>query len=230
VLHDEYPPFPGFSAEGLQFLEDLKENNDRAWFKARKDVFDDEVIGPARCLIADFSRQAALDDIPLSGDPQRSIFRIYRDTRFSPDKRPYKTHVGMVLSRSGGRGEEGVVYIHVEPGSSFVGAGFWRPETPLLRLWRQRIAEDPEHWLTLVETTASRGLPVQATDPLKRMPRGFEEVADNAISPWLKGRGFLVSRAVDNAQLRQPGFTTTVLDTARDAMPLLEFGWDLDEE
>lgn len=230
MLHAEYPPFPGFTDEALQFLRDLKENNDRTWFKARKQTFDDEVMGPAQCLVADFSRQASFEGLPLGGDPRRSIFRIYRDTRFSPDKRPYKNHIGLVFTRSGERGEPGVVYVHVEPGASFVGAGFWRPETSMMRHWRERMAEDPDQWFALVEAAASGGLPIQAHDPLKRMPRGYEELADEELAPWLRGRGFTMTRAIPDDDLRQPGFTSLVLETARSALPLLEFGWALLDE
>jgi uncharacterized protein (TIGR02453 family) len=230
VLHAEYPPFPGLTEDGLQFLRDLRENNDRAWFKPRKQVFDDEVMGPVQCLIADVSRQAALDGLPLAGDPKRTIFRIYRDTRFSKNKLPYKTHVGAVVTRSGDKGDAGVVYIHIEPGASFVAAGFWRPDNQFLRRWRRRMADDPEGWLSMVETLASGGMPVVADEPLKRMPRGFEEHAESPLAPWLKGRSFTASRAVDDALLRQPGLTDVVLDAARTALPLLEFGWAVEDE
>jgi uncharacterized protein (TIGR02453 family) len=137
---------------------------------------------------------------------------------------------GAVVTRSGDKGDAGVVYIHIEPGASFVAAGFWRPDNQFLRRWRRRMADDPETWLSMVETLASGGMPVVADEPLKRMPRGFEEHAESPLAPWLKGRSFTASRAVDDALLRQPGLTDVVLDAARIALPLLEFGWAVEDE
>jgi len=224
-LFDDHPPFPGIPESGLRFLRELKANNDRAWFKPRKQTLEDEVIGPLQCLIADFSRRAAAEGVPLSGDPKKSIFRIYRDTRFSSDKTPYKTHVGAVLSRSGERGELGVVYIHIEPAASFVGSGFWRPPTPYLRALRERIVADPDRWLELVEQMAAGGLPVEAGDPLKRMPAGTNDLSEHPVAPWLKGRSFSCARRLSDDQLADPSLTQIVLDTAKQSLPLLNFGW-----
>src|SRR5690606_41334595 len=82
----DFPPFPGFRPEAFDFLRALAAHNDREWFKPRKEVYEDEVLWPFRCLVADVTREARAQGIPLAGDPQRAIFRIYRDTRFSKDK------------------------------------------------------------------------------------------------------------------------------------------------
>lgn len=223
----DYPPFPGFSDAGLAFLRDLATHNERTWFTARKVLFEDEVLDPARCLVADVARQARWADLPITGDPARSLFRIYRDTRFSKDKRPYKTHVGIVFSRSGDRRDEGVVYVHVEPGAAFVGAGFWRPDPALLRRWRARMAADPPGWLETVEEVAEAGLHVVPAEPLRRMPRGFEAEAEGPVAAWLRARSFLVRHPVGDDLLRSPALTATVLDVARGALPLLRYGWAL---
>jgi len=81
--------------------------------------------------------------MPLVGDPQRAIFRIYRDVRFSPDKRLYKTHAGAVLTRSGGKRDPGLLYLHVAPGESMVAAGFWHPEPALLSRLRRALPPTP---------------------------------------------------------------------------------------
>jgi uncharacterized protein (TIGR02453 family) len=229
VLHAEYPPFPGFTEAGLQFLRDLALHNEREWFKPRKQTFEDELLDPARCLVADFAREAAHRGLPLTGDPKRAIFRIYRDTRFSKDKRPYKTHVGLVLTRTGGKGEEGVLYVHVEPGGSFIGAGFWHPDRDLLRRLRAHIAEDPEGWLALAERLEASGMPIVPEESLTRMPRGFEDFAESPVAPWLKGRSLLVSRDVPDEALLEPSFTQTVLDVAEAALPFLELGWEVED-
>ena len=121
-------PFTGFRPAAFSFFRGLARHNDPLWFKPRKSVYDTEVLAPFRALIVALG--AALDavGIPLVGDPDRGIFRIYRDVRFSADKRLYKTHQGGVLTRSGGKGDPGLVYVHVEPGRSMAGVGFWHPE------------------------------------------------------------------------------------------------------
>ncbi len=226
MLHDDLPPFPGFRDEGLQFLRDLKRHNDRDWFKPRKQTFEDEILWPLRCLVADFARQATSADLRLTGDPKRSIFRIYRDTRFSKNKQPYKTHVGAVLSRSGQRGDPGALYVHVEPGASFIAGGYWRPENDLLRRWRVRMAEQPAAFLETIDALGTAGYAVDARESLKRMPRGFEAESESDLADWLRAKSLITRRDVSDDELNDPSFTDTVIGTARAMEPLLAFGWD----
>ena len=97
--------FAGFRPAAFAFFSELKSNNDPVWFKPRKALYEAEVLAPFRELIAAVSDALGQAGLPLVGDPRRGIFRIYRDVRFSPDKRLYKTHAGAVLTRSGGRRE-----------------------------------------------------------------------------------------------------------------------------
>ncbi len=85
--------FPGFSPDAVDFLAELRENNERSWFQPRKAEFDRLLREPMEALVTDLAERLAARGIPLRADPKRSIFRIYRDTRFSKDKSPYKTHV-----------------------------------------------------------------------------------------------------------------------------------------
>ncbi len=222
----DYPPFPGFRPEALQFLCDLKRHNERDWFKPRKDTFEDEVLWPLRCLVADVARRAPAHGLPLTGDPKRSVFRLYRDTRFSKNKLPYKTHVGAVLSRSGGRKDPGGVYLHVEPGASFIAGGYWRPEADLLRRWRGQMAADPAGFLEMAEGLEAAGYPVSARESLKRMPRGFEAEGESELAAWLKAKSLVARRDVADEEVLRPAFTDTVLETALAFLPLLAFGWE----
>src|SRR5260370_27948814 len=135
--------FTGFRPAAFELFADLRETNDPDWFKPRKAIYEREVLAPCRALIDAVS--AALEEarIPLIGDPQRGMFRIYRDVRFSPDKRLYKTHAGAVLTRSGGKRDPGLLYLHLEPGESMVAAGFWHPEPELLARLRRALPGDP---------------------------------------------------------------------------------------
>ena len=87
---DVRPDFPGIRAAGIAFLRDLARNNERAWFRERRDLYEREVRFPLECLVAELSDPA--HGLPLRGDPKRAVFRVHRDIRFSRDKSPYKTH------------------------------------------------------------------------------------------------------------------------------------------
>jgi uncharacterized protein (TIGR02453 family) len=226
----DFPPFPGFRQEAFDFLRALAQNNERDWFKPRKDVYEDEVLWPFRCLVADVTREARAQGVPLAGDPASAIFRIYRDTRFSKDKRPYKTHAGAFLTRTGDREVHGGgFYIHVEPGQCFLGAGSWRPEPKVLRRWRTCIAADPATFLDMAARLEAAGLAFECDgELLKRHPAGFDVDPDAPVAPYLRWKSFLATRRVADDALQDPGFTHAVVQTMRDALPLLEYGWELE--
>ena len=131
--------FKGFRPEANAFLTELAANNNREWFLAHKAVYEEAVVAPFRLLLADVISALAARDLPITGDPQKAIFRVHRDVRFSKDKTPYKTHAGAALSRPGGGVHGGVIYIHVEPTGSFLAAGFWNPEREALGALREAI-------------------------------------------------------------------------------------------
>ncbi len=228
---DLLPPFPGFSDDGLAFLRDLREHNDREWFKPRKATYDDELLEPLRMLVADLSRRLPDHGLPLTADPRKGVFRIYRDTRFSKNKTPYKTHVSAVLGRGGDKKAPGALYVHVEPGGSRVGGGFWQPESPFLRRWRERMVGDPQAFLDVAQALRERGLRFQATGAnlLKRMPRGFESFADSPVADYLRWKaGFVAFRDdVPDDQVQSPAFTDLVVETADALRPLLDYGWSV---
>lgn len=228
-LPDTLPPFPGFRAEALAFLRDLQANNDREWFKPRKAVYDDELLWPARCLVGQVAAEARAVGVPLTGDPAKSVFRIYRDTRFSKNKAPYKTHVGLTLTPSGHKDDEGGVYVHVEPGGAFLAAGFWNPERTWLARWRERVAADPGGWLAVVQQLEGAGLTLAAgpQDALKRMPRGYESLAESDVAPYLRWKGVVATRPLADDALGRPTLAGDVLAFAGDARPLLDWGWAL---
>src|SRR3990172_12662608 len=133
--------FTASRREAIQFLADLAANNERAWFQPRKAEYERLLKRPLEALVAALAERFAARGIPLHADPARSIFRIYRDVRFSKDKSPYKTNVGAsfpwVAGRDGGPADvesgaeaaHGVGgYFHLAPGDIFVGGGMWHPE------------------------------------------------------------------------------------------------------
>jgi uncharacterized protein (DUF2461 family) len=110
-----HPPFSGFPAADLAFLTGLAAHNDREWFTANRAVYDERLKPTLSALIDALNGELAARDLPLAGDPKKSVFRIHRDVRFSKDKRPYKTHVSATLTRDGQKLSPGLVYVHIEP-------------------------------------------------------------------------------------------------------------------
>lgn len=223
----DLPPFPGFRQEGLDFLRDLATNNDRDWFKPRKHLLDDELLWPMRCLLMQASHEAARAGIPLSADPNGAIFRIYRDVRFSKNKAPYKTHVGAVLTPGGSKKEPGGLYIHVQPGRSHVSAGFWHPESTLLRRWRDHIVRQPDIFAGLMESLKQHGLEPESDEKLKRGPRGYELQEEHPAAEYLKWKSFYATRYVEDDDLLKPEFADVVVDVMRSSRPLIELGLEL---
>ncbi len=218
--------FTGFPEAGLRFLRELAEHNDPAWFKPRRDEYEALVRGPMIALVADLLTLAAANRLPLSGDPTKAVFRIHRDVRFAKDKRPYKTHCGASLSRTGAKLAPGLCYIHIEPGACFVGVGFWHPEPDVLDGLRRRMLADPERFLRIVRGLDASGMPIEPDDEAaKRLPRGCEAGLGTAIEPFLKHKNLIARHALTDADVQSADLPTLLLDRLTAARKLLEFGW-----
>lgn len=199
--------FPGFSPDALKFLRQLKRHNDREWFKARKDQFDELLLEPMKLFVEEMDVRLAKVVPEIHGSPKRSIFRIYRDTRFSKDKSPYKTHVACWFSHT--RASHGVgsethgagagYYFHLEPGASLVAGGIWMPARPTLAAIRDRIAERGGELKKLLKAKAltSRFGALSDEGKLTRTPRGYE--ADHEHAALLRHASFTVSAPIDDA-------------------------------
>ena len=222
---EDYPPFPGFRDEAFDFLRQLAANNERDWFKPRKSTYDDELVFPMRCLLAEAAREAMSRNINLTSDPKKGIFRIYRDTRFSKNKAPYKTTCGAVLSPDGSTKSKGGFYIHLQPDNCFLGAGFWHPPNDVLRLWRSYMASHPEEFLKMYHALRAKDLDIDPDEKLKRMPRGYEEHADSEVADFLKFKSFTTGRSFTNEQFQDRSLIDHVTTMMEDVNPLLEFGW-----
>lgn len=208
--------------ELFQFLDDLKANNDRAWFQANKARYEAEARDPVLRLIAGFggplasvSRHVEADPRPMGG----SLFRIYRDTRFSKDKRPYKTHLGVNFrhrsAAAGGVHGPGF-YLHLEPGSCFAGGGLWHPEPEALVKVRQAIVARTASWKKL----RASGLEIEG-DALKRVPQGFDP--EHPCAEDLKLKDFYAATTFTDAQVLAPDFPDRLRQACQDAAPLVAF-------
>jgi uncharacterized protein (TIGR02453 family) len=218
--------FSGFRQPALTFFRDLAAQQDRAWFQANRDIYEAEVVAPARALIAELSAELARRDIPLAGDAKGSLFRLHRDVRFSRDKAPFKTHAGIVLHRPGAKKlSPGILYVHIDPQGCFTAAGAYRPEPELLSSLREGIRVRPDAWAAVERAMAEAGHALETADSLTRMPRGFEDLADSPVAPALRLRSFLVRRPLTLRQVGAAGLVETLADFAESALPLLRFGW-----
>ena len=218
--------FAGFRPATFAFFSELEDNNDPAWFKPRKALYEAEVLAPFRELIAAVGDAFGRAGLPLAGDPRRGIFRIYRDVRFSPDKRLYKTHAGAVLTRSGGRRDPGVLYIHVAPGESMTGAGFWHPEAALLVRLRRAVLADPEAFLAIAGSLAKAGCPLTSDGKLSRPPRGFEAAKGTPVADYVGWKSFTAHRMLSDTEMQSPALVDRIVDFARTVLPFLEWGWE----
>ena len=226
---DIRPDFSGFSPEAFKFLHDLKKNNDRKWFKAHKNKYETEVKFSMECLLGEFTSDRRPDNFPLRGNPIQGMFRIYRDVRFSKDKKPYKTHCGAILTRSGNKGDQGIIYIHIEPRMSFLSAGFYSPDKDFLRAWRTRMASDPQWVLTLIKPFVNPDTKyfLRHRGTLKTMPRGFREYANNPVSDYMKWKHFLIGFQVTDKEAQSRKLVDLVIELADNALPFLTYGWQI---
>jgi uncharacterized protein (TIGR02453 family) len=218
--------FTGFRPAAFEFFRGLAANNDPLWFKPRKAVYDTEVLAPFRALMTALGAALEAVGIPLVGNPDRGIFRIYRDVRFSANKQLYKTHQGGVLTRSGGKGDPGLLYVHLEPGASIIGAGFWHPPPELLNRLRRAVATDPEEFLALAEQLKASGYALTCeNERLSRLPRGFDMAKDSAVVDYVCWKNFLTDTALSDAEMQSPDLVGRIVEFALAARPLLDWGW-----
>jgi uncharacterized protein (TIGR02453 family) len=220
--------FSGFSPAGLKFLRDLAKNNNREWFTPRKHVYETELLEPLRALLADASEAMRKAKIPLGASPVGSVFRIYRDIRFSRDKRPYKTNLGAYLTRSGTSHWPGGLYVHIAPKQSFMAVAFYQLDRePLLR-WRTAMANNPKKFQSMLQALKRNGVKLsEEHESLKRMPRGFEACADSPIAQYFRIGSFIVSERLSDKDVSSKRIIDRMVALAKKAKPLLDYGWDI---
>jgi uncharacterized protein (TIGR02453 family) len=170
--------FDGFSPDLFAFLSDLARNNNRAWFQANKTRYRDSVVEPMGRFIEALAPGLATVSAYFIADPhphRGSMFRIYRDTRFSKDKRPYKEHVGCQFRHTQGRDVHAPgFYVHLEPGRVYFGGGIWKPDGTSLAKIRAAIADNPSAWQRATRDRAfRRRFGHLRGQTLQRAPRGF---------------------------------------------------------
>jgi uncharacterized protein (TIGR02453 family) len=217
--------FSGFSTAGLKFLRDLKKHNDRNWFNARKHVYEAELLEPLQQLLDDATDAMRKARVPLASDPGRRTFRIYRDIRFSRDKSPYKTNLGAYFGPNGEHDRPGGLYLHIVPGESFMTLAFYELDPATLFRWRSSIAKDPKRFQSMLRALERNGLKISEEHAtIKRMPRGFEALADSPMAKYFRLGSFNVSQNLSDADISSRRLIARMVAFAKTAKPLMEYG------
>jgi uncharacterized protein (TIGR02453 family) len=226
-------PFAGFSPGAIQFLTDLAENNERAWFQPRKGEYERLLKEPLEALCTALAERLAARSIPLVADPKRSPFRIYRDTRFSKDKSPYKTNVGATfpwVEEVGGEGEPVDAgahanggYFHFQPGEMYAGGGMWRAEKPRLDALRRAIVETPEKVRAAIEEPGFVAWfgGVETHESFKRIPPGYPQ--DHPMADMFRWKDVVFGRRLSDDEVLSPDLPDLLVDGWTAALPVFQF-------
>lgn len=210
------------SKETLTFLTDLNKNNNREWFtcnKSRYLVAQENMVNFVDALIQEISD---FDEAVLKIDAKKSIFRIYRDTRFSKDKTPYKTNFGAGLGM--GKGSEiAGYYLHIEPGKSFLAGGVYQPDSSILKEIRREISVNADEFMAIINGSEIRkyftGLSEE--DKLLRVPAGFDK--DDPMAEVLKLKSYIAVYNLTDREILEKDAVKKLADMFKQVKPLNDF-------
>ncbi len=220
-----------FTARSLTFLRGLARNNRRDWFEAHRADYEQEILRPMRDLVEEMDVRLARLAPEIVGDPKRSVFRIYRDVRFSKDKSPYKVHAACWFfhrdashrvgqeSHGGGAG----YYFHVQPGGCLDAGGIWMPPPEALGTIRDAVAERPAPFekVLLGEKLRRRFGGLDEDAVLTRVPRGY--APDHPAARWLRFKSFTLGRALTDAQVTGPRLPDLLAEDFALMLPLVRW-------
>jgi uncharacterized protein (TIGR02453 family) len=229
------PAFTGFRPEAIDFLVELAQNNDRSWFQPRKAEYERLLKEPMEAMIAALAERLEARGVPMLADPKRSPFRIYRDTRFSKDKSPYKAHLGASFPWVGGatsveaggghdeRAHGNGGYFHFQPGEMYVGGGMWHMEKPRVDAFRAAVRDDPDRVKAALETPAfvkwfgdARG-----HDELKRIPPGYPQ--DHPLAHMFRWKDVVFGRRLSDEEVLSPDLPDRLAEGYSTATPVFRF-------
>ena len=217
--------FTGFGAGTIGFLEELEDNNDRAWFQANKHRYDSEVLEPAFAFISAAGPMLAGVSECFTAVPRRtggSLMRVYRDTRFSRDKTPYKTNIGIQFRHEQGKDVHAPgYYLHVESTGCFLAAGMWRPEAAALKAIRERIVDRPGEGRKVIQSRRFKSEYTLGGTALTRPPRGY--APDVQYLEDIKRKDFVGVSDFSIERAARAGFPEEVVERFACATPLMKF-------
>jgi uncharacterized protein (TIGR02453 family) len=215
--------FIGFPPEGLAFLRRLKRNNNREWFLKNKETYDQKVKAPMVDLVLALGREMKQFAPEMVTDPAKAIYRIYRDTRFSPDKTPYKTHIAAVFTPRGLiKHNSAGLYFHVSPTEVEIAGGVYMPDPEVLRAIRGHIASNHRKLRSVVEAPEFRRMFGELWgERLTRVPKGWAQ--DHPAADLLRYKQILADVAKPPELAASPKLLSTLVATFRAMLPLIRF-------
>lgn len=215
--------FPGFPAEGIAFLRALKKHNDREWFMPRKAAFEENVRQPMLALVGAMHQEMLRFAPEYVGDPAKCVYRIYRDTRFSKNKTPYKTYTSALFWRNGLTKDRGAAfYFGISPEGIDAGGGLYHPEPDALLAVRRRIANDPGEFRALFETRKVKKLFGEMRgESLSRVPKGFD--AEHPAVDILKRKQYLLWSNLEPKLAATPKLFGELVSRFEAAAPFIEY-------
>lgn len=209
----------------LTFLRELTANNNRDWFAEHKPKYQEVVLEPSLRLIEAVGKLLERTAPMLQAEAKRqggSLMRIYRDTRFSKDKTPLKTNIGIQFRHEVGKDVHAPgCYVHIQPDDSFIGVGIWRPESSVLKQIRQAIVDDSNTWKKIIKAKAFAAQFSLAGDSLKRPPQGIP--ADHPAMDDLKRKDFIAVNQLTEADILDPNLPKTINKHLKTAAPFMQF-------
>lgn len=209
----------------LQFLTDLKQNNNKEWFDANRKRYESakaDYHQLAQTLINEAKR---INPVFEHLQVKDCVFRINRDIRFSTDKSPYKTNFGIVLQPLGKRLQAAAYYCHIDPSECFVGGGIWHPEAPIVKKIREEIDYDFKGFKKILDSTDFKktfgDLDVEEGQKLQRPPKGYDDA--NPAIEYLKLKSFTTSAPIDVTLMTTPKFKDIVTENFKVITPFIDF-------
>ncbi len=211
--------------ELFAFFRDLKLNNDRDWFKQNRHRYEAHVQDPLLQFIREFDFRLRAISPEFVADARKSggsLFRIYRDVRFSKDKSPYKTAAGIQFRHRRGKDVHAPgFYLHLEPDGCFLGMGIWRPDLPTLNRIRRGIVRQADRWKSITSAPEFRARFTLSGDRLKRPPKGFPP--EHPLIEDLKWKDYVVFRNLSDDEVQQSGFIDAFASDCSLGAPFLRF-------
>lgn len=216
---------PYFTSQGLSFLKRLEKNNNRDWFHENKSDYEDLIRTPALNFIDDMENELAHLSphfLALSKKVGGSLMRVHRDVRFSKDKSPYKTNIGIQFRHEMGRDVHAPgFYVHIEPGDCFVGVGIWRPDATALGKIRDAIVERDSFWLSAINDRSFKKYYDLSGESLMNGPRGYDKA--HPLIEDLKRKDFIAISHADDKKVLSKNFKQHVVKRFTEAEPYMRF-------
>lgn len=216
---------PYFTAQGMSFLRQIEKNNNRDWFHENKSDYESLVRIPALNFIDDMANDLAHLSphfLALAKKVGGSLMRVHRDVRFSRDKSPYKTNIGIQFRHEMGKDVHAPgFYLHIEPGDCFIGVGIWRPDSSALGKIRDAIVEHDKNWLYAINDKSFKKNFKLSGESLKNGPRGYDR--NHVLIEDLKRKDFIAISQVDDNVALSKNFKQQVIKRFTEAEPYMQF-------